>query len=152
VHRVAADEAVDGGVFDSPPPLVVEQVPPRDRRLSPSNPRTVSEPGCGARHLCDVWEARQRDASPRHGAHKPLQLCERATGHSSRPDDLVLDLFVGSGSTVVAAERTGRLAAPVGIDLANCAVIVARWAAFMRGEPGLILPDDHGADVLGGAR
>lgn len=151
VHRVAADKAVAGGVFDSPPPLVVEQVPPRELRLDPSDPRTVSWPGCGARHLPDFWEIRKPDASPLFGAQTPLELLVRAIEHSSRPGDLLLDLFAGSRSTLIAAERTGRLAAAVD-GPTSCGVIVARWAAFMGGEPELVPPDDEGADVPGGAR
>jgi DNA modification methylase len=152
VHRVAAHEAVEGGVFDSPPPLGVEQVPPRELRLDPSDPRTVSGRGCGARDLSDVWGTREPDASPLHGAQKPLELRERAIEHSSRPGDLALDLCAGSGSTLIAAERTGRLAAAMGVDPTDCAVIVARQAALTGGGPELIPPDDDGADVPGGAR
>ena len=63
---------------------------------------------CGARDQADVWEIRRPADSPLHPTMKPLELIERALGASSRPGDLVLDLFAGSGSTLVACERTGR--------------------------------------------
>ena len=61
---------------------------------------------------------------------KPLALVERALENSSRPGDLVLDLFLGSGSTLVAAERTGRVCVGMELDPHYCHVVVARWEAF----------------------
>jgi DNA modification methylase len=61
---------------------------------------------------------------------KPLALIERALENSSRPGDLVLDLFLGSGSTVIAAERTGRVCLGMELDPHYCAVAIARWEAF----------------------
>jgi len=90
---------------------------------------------CGARDQSDVWEIARPAASPLHPTQKPLELLERAIEHSSRPDDLVLDLFGGSGSTLIAAERTGRRGAMLELDPVYCDVIVARWTAFAGGEP-----------------
>jgi DNA modification methylase len=50
--------------------------------------------------------------------------------YSSRPGERVLDLFGGSGSTLIAAEQEGRKARLMEIDPAYCDVIVARWEAF----------------------
>jgi DNA modification methylase len=61
---------------------------------------------------------------------KPLALVERALSNSSREGDRVLDLFLGSGSTLIAAERTGRICLGVELDPVYCDVIVARWEAF----------------------
>ena len=61
---------------------------------------------------------------------KPLELIERAIENSSRSDELVLDPFLGSGTTLIAAERTGRRCRGVEIDPYYCDVIVARWEAF----------------------
>jgi DNA modification methylase len=61
---------------------------------------------------------------------KPLALIERAIENSSQPGDAVLDLFLGSGSTVIASERTGRTCYGVEIDPHYCTVVLARWEAF----------------------
>jgi DNA modification methylase len=61
---------------------------------------------------------------------KPLALIERAINNSSEAGALVLDPFMGSGSTLIACERTGRISAGIEIDPRYCDVIVARWEAF----------------------
>jgi len=61
---------------------------------------------------------------------KPLLLIERAIQNSSRPGDLVADLFLGSGSTLIACERTGRVCYGVEIDEMYATIILARWEAF----------------------
>ena len=50
--------------------------------------------------------------------------------NSSRAGDLVLDLFLGSGSTLIAAERTGRVCYGMELEPQYCHVVVARWEAF----------------------
>ena len=54
----------------------------------------------------------------------------RAMEYSSRPGENVLDLFGGSGSTLIAAEQTGRRAFVMELDALYCDVIVARWEQF----------------------
>jgi len=61
---------------------------------------------------------------------KPLLLMERAIGNSSHPGDLVLDAFLGSGSTLIACERTARRCAGLELDPRYVDVAVARWEAF----------------------
>ena len=61
---------------------------------------------------------------------KPLRLMERAIENSSREDDIVLDLFLGSGSTLIAAERTNRACFGLELDPRYCDVSLARWEAF----------------------
>jgi DNA modification methylase len=61
---------------------------------------------------------------------KPLELIERAIENSSKPGDIVLDLFLGSGSTLVAAERTGRVCYGMELDPHYAQVAVLRWEAF----------------------
>ncbi len=65
---------------------------------------------------------------------KPLPLVERAIENSSEPGDAVLDLFLGSGSTLIAAERTGRVCLGMEVDPHYCSVAIARWAAFSGGK------------------
>jgi DNA modification methylase len=90
---------------------------------------------CGDRDQSDVWEIARPTASPLHPATKPLTLIERMVENSSRPGDLVVDVCAGSASSLVAAERTGRVWAGLELDPAYCDVIAARWAAFTGGEP-----------------
>jgi DNA modification methylase len=61
---------------------------------------------------------------------KPVELAVRALQYSSRPGEHVLDLFGGSGSTLIAAEQTGRTAFLMEIDGLYCDIIVERWQRF----------------------
>ena len=61
---------------------------------------------------------------------KPLKLVERAIENSSERGDGVLDLFMGSGSTLIACERTGRASYGMEIDPHYCDIAVARWESF----------------------
>jgi DNA modification methylase len=58
---------------------------------------------------------------------KPVALVERAVCNSSKSRDIVLDPFGGSGSTLIACEKTGRSARLVELDPRYCDVIVRRW-------------------------
>jgi len=85
---------------------------------------------CGDRDQSDVWRIARPSDSPLHPTMKPLALIERAIENSSANGDLVLDLFLGSGSTVIAAERTGRVCYGMELDPHYCSIVVARWEAF----------------------
>ncbi len=65
-----------------------------------------------------------------HLTEKPVELASRAIQYSSRPGENVLDLFGGSGSTLIAAEQTGRRAFLMELDPLYCDVIVTRWQRF----------------------
>lgn len=65
-----------------------------------------------------------------HPTMKPVELIERMLRNSSREGDLVLDLFGGSGSTLIAAEKMGRQARLVELDARFVDVIVKRWQDF----------------------
>jgi DNA modification methylase len=62
-----------------------------------------------------------------HLTEKPVELAARAMQYSSRRGENVLDLFGGSGSTLIAAEQTGRKAFLMELDLLYADVIVMRW-------------------------
>jgi DNA modification methylase len=62
-----------------------------------------------------------------HPTMKPVALIERCIENSSKPGQTVLDPFGGSGSTLIAAEKTGRTAYLMELDPIYCDVIVARW-------------------------
>jgi DNA modification methylase len=85
---------------------------------------------CGDRDQGDVWEIDRPSDAPLHPTMKPLPLMERAIANSSVSGDLVLDLFAGSGSTLIACERTGRRCAALELDPRYADVILARWERF----------------------
>jgi DNA modification methylase len=65
-----------------------------------------------------------------HLTEKPVELAVRALQYCSRPGEHVLDLFGGSGSTLLAAEQTGRKAYLLEIDPLYCDIMVKRWENF----------------------
>ena len=85
---------------------------------------------CGARDQGDVWFFDKPARNDLHPTMKPVALVERAIRNSSKTRDIVLDVFGGSGSTLIAAEKTGRQARLVELDPAYCDVIVQRWQRF----------------------
>jgi len=79
----------------------------------------------------DVWTVKKvSPPSMIHLTEKPVELAERALTYSSKKGENVLDLFAGSGSTLMAAERLERRVFLMEIDAAYCDVIVQRWEAF----------------------
>ncbi|MBN1631219.1 MAG: DNA modification methylase [Thermoleophilia bacterium] len=84
----------------------------------------------GGRDQSDVWQIPRPEESPLHPTMKPLELIERAVQNSSRPGEIVLDLFLGSGSTLVACERTGRVCHGLEVDPHYASLAIARWEAF----------------------
>jgi DNA modification methylase len=85
---------------------------------------------CGDRDQDDVWEIDRPSDAPLHPTMKPLPLMERAIANSSVSGDLVLDLFCGSGSTLIACERTGRCCAALELDPRYADVVLARFERF----------------------
>ncbi|MCX5999097.1 MAG: site-specific DNA-methyltransferase [Chloroflexi bacterium] len=85
---------------------------------------------CGDRDQGDVWQVQKSVSNPLHPTMKPLPLMERAIENSSEPGDRVLDLFLGSGSTLVACERTGRVCYGMELEPLYVDVARARWEAF----------------------
>jgi DNA modification methylase len=85
----------------------------------------------GPNNALDLWEVKK--VNPQNMIHlteKPVELATRAIQYSSRPGENVLDLFGGSGSTLIAAEQLGRRAYLMELDPLYCDVIVARWEQF----------------------
>ena len=75
-----------------------------------------------------VWDVARDHRNEHHPTQKPIALAERAMGNHKAK--LVLDLFGGSGTTLIAAERTGRKALLMELDPKYCDVIVKRWEEF----------------------
>jgi DNA modification methylase len=84
----------------------------------------------GASDEKTVWELKKEAKNEYHPTQKPIELPERAIKNSSKSSDLVLDLFGGSGSTLIACEKIGRLARVMELDPKYCDVIVKRWEDF----------------------
>ena len=85
----------------------------------------------GPANAVDVWAVKK--VNPQNMVHlteKPVELAARAMQYSSLPGENVLDLFAGSGSTLIAAEQTGRRACVMELDPLYCDVILARWEQF----------------------
>jgi DNA modification methylase len=85
----------------------------------------------GPSNAVDVWPIKKvNPQSMIHLTEKPVELAARAMEYSSRPGENVLDLFGGSGSTLIAAEQTGRKAFLMELDPLYADVIVTRWEQF----------------------
>jgi DNA modification methylase len=74
-----------------------------------------------------VWQIKKPARNDLHPTMKPVELVERAIRNSSRPGDRVLDPFGGSGTTLIAAEKSGRVARLMELDPRYVDVIVSRW-------------------------
>lgn len=85
----------------------------------------------GPNNATDLWAVKKvNPQSMIHLTEKPVELAVRAMQYSSRTGENVLDLFGGSGSTLMAAEQTGRKAFLMELDCLYCDVIVQRWEDF----------------------
>ena len=78
----------------------------------------------------DVWEMQKLNKAELHPTQKPVELVEKEISNSSVTAGLVVDPFLGSGSTLIAAQKTGRRCYGLEIDPIYCDVIVKRWEAF----------------------
>ena len=85
----------------------------------------------GPQNVPDLWHVKKvNPQSMVHLTEKPVELAARAISYSSRPGENVLDLFGGSGSTLIACEQQGRRAFLMELDPLYCDVIVQRWEKF----------------------
>ena len=89
---------------------------------------------CGARDQGDVWLIDKPHKNDLHPTMKPVALVERAIRNSSKSRDIVLDPFGGSGTTMIAAERSGRRARLIELDPKYVDVIVQRWQDLTGGS------------------
>lgn len=70
-----------------------------------------------------------------HPTQKPVELIEVALKNSSKQGDIILDLFAGSGSTIIACEKLGRLAYTMELDPKYVATVLTRYAQYTGKEP-----------------
>jgi DNA modification methylase len=84
----------------------------------------------GKNNEVTVWEIDRNNKNEFHPTQKPTALAERAIGNSSQSGDKILDLFGGSGSTLISCEKTNRKCFMMEIAPQYCDVIVKRWEQF----------------------
>ncbi len=89
---------------------------------------------CGDRNQSDVWFFDKPVKNDLHPTMKPVALVEQAIKNSSKTRDIVLDLFGGGGSTLIACENTKRQARLMELDPKYVDVIIKRWQEFSGGE------------------
>ena len=106
---------------------------------------------CGARDQGDVWFVDKPRVNDLHPTMKPVELVERAICNSSKSRDIILDPFGGSGTTLIAAESTGRSARLVELDPRYVDVIIERWQN-LTGETAVLDGEDRSFNDMRAAR
>ena len=97
----------------------------------------------GPNNATDLWHVKKvNPQSMIHLTEKPVELAIRTIQYSSRTGENVLDLFGGSGSTLIACEQTGRKAFLMELDPLYCDVIVRRWEEFTGRKATRQRPED----------
>jgi len=84
----------------------------------------------GGNNGMDIWRIERTKKNDLHPTMKPMVLVEKAIGDGSKAKDVVLDLFGGSGTTLIACEKTNRQARLMELDPKYCDVIIKRWMDF----------------------
>ena len=79
------------------------------------------------RKQCDVWDIPRPKKSDEHPTMKPVELVFRAIENSTKKGDTILDIFGGSGTTLIAAEQSNRRCFMVELDPKYVDVIIERW-------------------------
>ena len=104
------------------------------------------------KNATDVWVVKKVNPQAMvHLTEKPVELAQRALTYSSRAGEVVLDLFGGSGSTLIAAEKLGRRARLMEIDPAYADVIIRRWQEFT-GKKAALEGDRRGFEEIADER
>jgi len=90
-------------------------------------------------NMTNVWNIertsqQEREDTGKHATPKPLKLCSRVIKSSSKQKDLVIDFFLGSGSTLIACQQTKRNCYGIELDERYTAVCVLRWRNYMEKE------------------
>jgi DNA modification methylase len=92
----------------------------------------------GDRKQTTVWLIPHRRSETGHAAQKPLLCMQRPIENHTRPGDAVYDPFVGSGTTIIAAEQLGRVAIAIELNPAYCDIAIARWQTLTRRRACLV--------------
>ena len=108
----------------------------------------------GARDQSTVWQIATNaddDAATVHGTQKPVECMLRPILNNSARGEAVYEPFAGSGSTFIAAEKSGRRCLGMEIEPRYCDVIVERWQN-LTGKRATLDGDGRGLDEIGGER
>lgn len=100
---------------------------------SPTSKTTTNSNKAGVRTVNgkpNIWRVKRHLTNRVHNAQKPVDLVETPILNGSDGGDIVLDLFGGSGTTIIAAEKNGRYGYLMELDPKYCDVIVQRWQEF----------------------
>jgi len=85
----------------------------------------------GDRKNTSIWSVKRDNvAGYKHPTQKPVALSQKAVLNNSKEDDIIFDSFLGSGSTLIACEKTNRKCYGIELDPKYCDVIVKRWENF----------------------
>ena len=104
----------------------------------------------GARDQDTVWNIKAReDAGHGHGTQKPVECMRRPIENNSSPGQAVYEPFSGSGTTLIAAEMTGRVCHAIELNPAYVDVAVRRWQEFTGKQATLERTGETFADVEG---
>jgi DNA modification methylase len=107
----------------------------------------------GDRKQTTLWSIPSggQDIETIHGTQKPVECMRRPMLNNSTPDQAIYDPFLGSGTTLIAAETTKRLCLGVELDPHYVDVAVRRWQAFT-GQSATLLADGRAFDVIAAKR
>lgn len=84
----------------------------------------------GGKNGMDIWRIKRTAKNDLHPTMKPVELVEKAISDGSQINAIVLDLFGGSGSTMIAGEKLNRKTRLMELDPKYCDVIIKRWQEF----------------------
>jgi len=105
----------------------------------------------GDKSQSTLWQEKKPAANRLHPTMKPVELIERALLNSSKGGDLVVDLFGGSGSTLIACERRVRKARLMELDARYTDVIVNRWQEYT-GDRAVLAGEGRSFDEVAAER
>lgn len=103
----------------------------------------------GDRKQSTVWFIEHLKSETGHGTQKPIECMRRPIVNNSAPGDVIYDPFLGSGTTLIAAEMEGRICYGLEIDPPYCDVIVQRWQDFTGKAARLEATDNTFAETAG---
>lgn len=86
----------------------------------------------GPNNEVTTWAYDRANKNEYHPTQKPVELAVRAIRNSSNPGDIVMDMFMGGGSTLIAAEQMGRRCFGMELEPGYCDVIAARYRAYLK--------------------
>ncbi len=115
---------MNAGIFPSIKSIPVEQLIPYARNARTHSDEQIAQIAASIREF---------DKPQRNGEHptmKPVALFEYQMLNNTKGQDIILDLFGGSGTTMIAAEKNGREARLMELDPKYCDVIIRRWQNF----------------------